>query len=226
MTYLLINPITIWLKWYFNTKKLLFKERGKNLKIGYMSILKDVIIGNYNTFYDNITIYNSKINDFVYVGSGTSIRNTSIGKFCSIGPDVKIGLGEHPSHFISTFPAFFSTQKQSQITFADKNYFNETGKNIIGNDVWIGANVIILDNITIGDGAIIATGAVVTKNVEPYSIVGGVPAHRIKKRFTTEEISMLQSFKWWNKDILWLKKNFSSFNIPEVFFKTTIKDDF
>lgn len=166
-----------------------------------MSFLKNVIVGNYNTFYNDITISNSQINDFVYVGNNTAINNSTIGKFCSIGPEVKIGLGKHPSHYISSFPAFFSTHKQCQITFADKNYFKETGKIVIGNDVWIGSNATIMYDITIGDGAIIAAGSIVTKDIEPYSIVGGVPAHQIKKRFSPDEIILLEEFKWWDKDI-------------------------
>jgi len=223
MKYLLKNPITIWLKWYFETIILLSKERGKNLKIGYLTSLNDVLIGKYNTFYDNIIISSSTIGDFVYIGSNTKISNATIGKFCSIGPDVKIGLGKHPSHLISTFPAFFATRKQCQITFADKDYFEESGPIVVGNDVWIGADAIIMDDVTIGDGAIIAAGAVVTKNVEPYAIVGGVPARLIKKRFAPDEIIKLQNFKWWDKDISWLTKNFRSFNYPDVFFENTIK---
>jgi len=75
----------------------------------------------------------------------------------------------HPVHFISTFPAFFSTRKQCQIVFADKNYLEEVGSIRIGNDVWIGSTVIILENIKIGDGAIIRAGALVTKDIEPYT---------------------------------------------------------
>lgn len=224
MKYLFINPITLWLKWYFQTKILLYKERGKNLKIGYLSKLNNVIIGNYNTFYDNISISNSTINDYVYVGDNTKITNATIGKYCSIGPDVRVGLGKHPSHLISTFPAFFAIRKQCQFTFTDKDYFKESGPIIVGNDVWIGANAIIMDDITIGDGAIIAAGAVITKNVEPYTIVGGVPAKLIRKRFTSEEIAKLQNFKWWEKDFDWLKCKFESFNFPDIFFKITIED--
>lgn len=218
MNLIMLNPFTLWLKWYIQTTKLLFKERGKNLKIGYMTKFVNVIFGNYNTLYDNITISNSKINDFVYIGSETKISNTIIGKFCSIGPDVKIGLGKHPTHLISTFPAFFSTRKQCQITFTDKDYYIETGKITIGNDVWIGANAIIMDDITIGNGAVIAAGAVVTKNVAPYEIVGGVPARLIKKRFADKEIENLLDFKWWEKDYSWLKQNSSLFNNSLQFF--------
>ena len=71
---------------------------------------------------------------------------------------------------------------------------------VIGNDVWIGYDAIIMAGVTIGDGAIIGTRAVVTKDVEPYSIVGGVPANEIRKRFSTDIIARLQELQWWNWD--------------------------
>jgi acetyltransferase-like isoleucine patch superfamily enzyme len=213
------NPVTLWILWYFRSRKLLIKNKNKSLYIGYMTDLFNVRIGKYNTFYSNVLIANSQIDDFVYVSERTRIINASIGKFCSIASDVRIGLTMHPTQFISTFPAFFSLGKQCQVTFATKNYFDENGKILIGNDTWIGANAIILDNVIIGDGAVIAAGSVVTKNVEPYSIVGGVPAKLIKKRFTDTEIENLLSLKWWNKDISWLKKNHDNFNNPQEFFK-------
>ncbi len=199
------NPITIWLYWLVRSRFILFKNRKKFLRLGYLTYVSNTKIGLYNTFYSHVSINNSEIDDFVYVASGTTILRTQIGRFCSIGPNVKIGLGLHPTNFISTHPAFYSTQKQCQITFADKNYFKELGKIIIGNDVWIGANVLILDNVSIGDGAIIAAGAVVTKDVEPYSVVGGLPARLIRMRFKYDEIQCLMGIEWWNRDIEWLK---------------------
>jgi len=219
MEHLLINPLTIWLIWFYRSRLIFLKNRKKHLKIGIMTRLDNVILGVYNTFYSNITIWNSTIGDYVYIADRTKISNTTIGKFCSIGPDVKIGLGMHPAGYISTFPAFFSTAKQCQTTFADKNYFNEIGRNEIGNDVWIGANVIILSNVKIGDGAIVGAGSVVTKDVEPYSIVGGIPAKPIRKRFADAQIKQLIDYKWWDRSIDWIKNNYSLFHKPENFFE-------
>jgi acetyltransferase-like isoleucine patch superfamily enzyme len=199
------------------------KNKNKNLKIGYLTKLSNVNFGMFNTFYSNVSIKKSKVGDYVYVANGTKISNADIGNFCSIGQDVKIGLGMHPTHLISTHPAFFSTRKQCQITFTNQNNFQEIGKCIIGNDVWIGSNSIILDNVNIGTGAIIAAGAVVTSNVEPYTIVGGVPAKEIKKRFEKEQIKILLQSEWWTKDILWLKNNSHLFNDPDQWFSTMKK---
>ncbi len=207
-------PFKIWLVWLIRSRKVLRQNKSKNLKIGYMTELTNVKVGDFNTFYNNIKLKNSQIGDFVYIADNTSIFNTKIGKYCSIGPNVKVGLGMHPTNYISTFPAFFSTKKQCQISFTDKDLFNELGSNIIGNDVWIGSNAIILDNISIGDGAIIAAGSVVTKNVEPYTIVAGVPAKAIRKRFSDEKIDELLKLKWWDKDIDWLKTNIQLFQQP------------
>ncbi len=190
-----------------------------------MTQLHNVNLGEYNTFYNSISVSNSIIGDYVYVADRTKIINSSIGKFCSIGPDVKIGLGMHPTNFLSTFPGFFSTSRQCQISFTDKGCFQEVGKNKIGNDVWIGANAIILDNISIGDGAVIGAGAVVTKDVESYSIVGGIPARLIKKRFTDDQIQKLLKLQWWNSDIEWIKQNAVLFNKPHDFLKIIWKDE-
>jgi acetyltransferase-like isoleucine patch superfamily enzyme len=195
-----------------------FKNRSRHIKIHFQARIQNSKLGLFNTINSNAEIINCKIDDFVYVSSGTKISNTTIGKFCSIGPDCKIGLGMHPTDYISTFPAFFSTKNQCQISFVKKDEFRETKKITIGNDVWIGANAIILDGIVVGDGAIIAAAAVVTKNVDPFSIVAGVPAKEIKKRFTTEEINKLIKIKWWEKDLSWLKCNALLFKSKSQFF--------
>ena len=137
------------------------------------------------------------------------IYNATIGKFSSIASFVKIGLGIHPTKdFVSTHYAFYSNKKKLTKTFSDKNYIEENKNVSIGNDVWIGANAIILDGITISDGAIIGAGAVVTKDVPPYAIVGGVPAKIIRYRFDEDTIKKLLEISWWDFPITWLEKNY------------------
>mgnify|MGYP003433536116 FL=1 len=109
----------------------------------------------------------AEIGEYTY-GHNVTIHHAKIGKYCSIGPDVKIGLDEHPLDKTSTHPKFYDAIAQK--------------KAIINDHVWIGANCVILGGVTIGEHAVIAAGAVVSKNVDAYTIVGGVPAVFIKNR--------------------------------------------
>lgn len=214
------NPITLWLKRTIVNKRLEIQYKQRSLKIGYMAIVDKCTFGNYNVIGEYASLSNVEIKDMSYVAPKTSIKNTSIGKYCSIGIGSIIGLGKHPSRkFVSTHPVFYSILKQSQLSFVDKNDFQEFEKIEIGNDVWIGANVIIMDGVKIGDGAIVAAGSVVVKDVPPYAIVGEIPARIIKFRFTEKEIECLLTIRWWEKDIEWLQKNQKYFLDIEEFMK-------
>ena len=149
-----------------------------------------------------------------YVSESSCLVNTSVGKYCAIGPFVHIVNGRHPTRkFVSIHPAFYSTGMQSGITYVSENRFTEfeyvdSKEEIfvcIGNDVWIGDGVSIMDGVTIADGTIIGAGAVVTKDTEPYSIVGGNPAKLIRYRFSEENIDFLLKLQWWNRDGEWIK---------------------
>lgn len=197
-----------------------FIYRRQHLKIGYMSYIKNSQFSEFNTLHDNVQLVNSRLGKMTYIASGSTVQNTSIGAFCSIGPGCRIGLGTHPTKdYVSTHPAFFSASKQSQVTFADHDYFIEHQNISIGNDVWIGANVIIIDGVTIGNGAIIAAGAVVAKDIPPFAIAGGIPAKVIRFRFDPTQIEAIQKSKWWENEIQNLRQNFKQFHHIDIFLK-------
>lgn len=149
-----------------------------------------------------------------YVGPNCNI-NGKIGRYSCIASNVCVIQGRHPvDTFVSIHPIFYSTQKQNGYTFVDKEFFEEFKYAdeerhcvLIGNDVWIGSGVMLMSGVKIGDGAIIAAGSVVTKDVEPYSIVGGVPAKKIRLRFEQNQIDYLRKIEWWNQSEDWIRKN-------------------
>ena len=203
----------------------LLKNNKKKLQIGHKTIIgiRSVfeghnVVGN-NTFFVGNMGYGTYMGDYCEVSA-------DIGRYCSIGRNVRTVQGFHPtSEWVSTHPAFYSTEKQAgfsyveQRKYAEVRYADKANKLAvkIGNDTWIGDNVIILAGVSIGDGAIIATGAVVTKDVSPYSVVGGIPAKVIKYRFTEDTIRKLLDIQWWNKSETWIKDHIDSFKNAEEF---------
>ncbi|MBU5310962.1 CatB-related O-acetyltransferase [Tissierella carlieri] len=123
-----------------------------------------------------------------------------IGKFCSIacGTQFVMGTANHRINSITTYPFNVFGGAWEENTPPHLSQLPYKGDTIIGNDVWIGRECVIMPGVKVGDGSIIATRSVVTKNIEPYSIVGGNPAHFIKKRFDDEFIELLLKIKWWD----------------------------
>ena len=153
------------------------------------------------------TMYNDFVNDprdfeknnvlYRYPINGDKLK---VGKFCSIARGAKFLFtsANHTMHSISTYPfPIFFEEWGLDVTNITSAWDNK-GDIVIGNDVWIGYEAIVLSGVTIGDGAIIGTRAVVTKDVPPYTIVGGIPAKTIRKRFSDEVISKLLELQWWN----------------------------
>lgn len=163
------------------------------------------------------TFLNGHLGKYSYIGMNCTIIG-EVGKFTSISPGVKCIVASHPTDLISTSPSFYSKQKSNLISFYKGKEELVSDKPVtIGNDVWIGEDVLIRGGVKIGDGAIIGMGAVVTKDVEPYTIVGGCPAKVIKKRFDEKTIDFLMNFKWWDKDEKFLKENSELFLDPKKF---------
>lgn len=178
---------------------------NKKIQVHYTVKIKGSNFAGNNRLYRFVQLFNSALGRFTYIGESSIVNNASIGSFCSIGPNVKIGLGIHPTNLVSTSPVFYSPPRIFNISFTNQQLFQEYRQSIIGNDVWIGANAVILDGVEIGNGAVIAAGAVVVDDVPPYSIYGGVPAKQIRKRFDDATIDELENYEWWKLSISELK---------------------
>lgn len=165
------------------------------------------VITNPNIMVGDFTMYNDFVNDPTLFEKNNVLYHypinhdkLQIGKFCSIACGAKFlfNSANHTLSSLSTypFPLFFEEWglEKKDVT----NAWDNKGDIVIGNDVWIGYEAVVLAGVTIGDGAIIGTRAVVTKDVPPYTIVGGVPAKPIKKRFPEDIISALLDIQWWN----------------------------
>lgn len=165
------------------------------------------IIANPNISVGEFTMYNDFVNDPMQFERNNVLYQYPInhdkliiGKFCSIACGAKFifNSANHTLSSVSTypFPIFFEEWGLNikDVTTA----WDNKGDIIIGNDVWIGYEAVIMAGVTIGDGAIIGTRAVVTKDVPPYTIVGGVPAKPIRKRFDNETLEELLKIRWWD----------------------------
>ncbi len=153
------------------------------------------------------------IGSFTYFGQACKLYNiNTIGRYCSFGQEILIGAGPHPTDWLSTSTLFyrkrtpFKSPEISAFCEAQKVDFIESRRGVsIGNDVWIGSRAIILSDVQIGHGAVIGAGAVVTKDVEPYAIVAGVPARTLRHRFDAATIARLLQSSWWTVKPLLLK---------------------
>ena len=180
----------------------IYPRTGDNQTVYLNAVIKDpqIEVGDY-------TIYNDFVADPLLFEKNNVLyhypihkEKLIIGKFCSIACGMKFlfNCANHTQKSLSTytFPLFYEEWEleKSNITTA----WDNKGDIVIGNDVWIGYEAVIMAGVHIGDGAIIAARAVVTKDVPPYTIVGGTPAIEIRKRFDAEVIQQLLMLKWWN----------------------------
>ena len=200
-------------------KNRMYKRRFPNSTI-YKNVRIDIksFVGINSVLFSNTSLIESIIGRYTYVQKYSSIYNTEIGNYCSIASSVSIGLASHPTDFISTSPVFYDNlQPLPDFFIQNKTYSDVLPRTYIGSDVWIGQSVMIKAGLTIGTGSIIGAGSIVTKDVQPYSIVAGVPSRTIKMRFPDKLIFELLESKWWEEDPNLLKTLSSSFTNPKEF---------
>ena len=183
---------------------------GDKVKVGDFGRIENSTFGKNVDLQRFSLIYHSELGDYSYVGRNFTAWHCKIGKFCSISWNVSIGGANHDYNRITQHAFLYA--KQFGLLEGEPLYNRFTTKCVIGNDVWIGCNAVICRDVTIGDGAVIAAGAIVTKDVEPYTIVAGVPAKIVKRRCSKDLAERLIATKWWNLNPSLIKENLSVFN--------------
>lgn len=153
------------------------------LKYGLIFFLKDVKVGKGNRLEKGLIISKSRLGSYNYVGHFSIMDRVQIGSYCSVASHVTIGGAEHSVDNVSTSFQLFS-QSNNAIT-------------VVEDDVWIGAKATIRRGVKIGRGAVVGAGAVVLNDVEPYSVVVGVPAKHIRYRFDEAKIKLIENSRYW-----------------------------
>ena len=157
-------------------------------------------LGRYTEIAERCRISETRLGDYSYVMQDCGIWATDIGKFVNIAAAVRINATNHPTwratlhHFTYRAGDYFDGE-ENEVDFFEWRRSNAV---TIGHDVWIGHGATILPGVTIGDGAVVGAGAVVSRDIEPYTIVGGVPARVIRRRFSETVAERMQALAWWD----------------------------
>lgn len=174
-----------------------FESPFRGITLDKQIINPNIVVGRYS-YYSGYYHGHSFEDCARYLLPDKGVDRLLIGSFCSIGSGVAFimaGNQGHRNDWISTFPFYWMSEVPA--FEGAENGFSPAGDTVVGNDVWIGSEAIVLSGVKIGDGAVIGTRAVVTRDVEPYTIVAGNPAKEIRKRFSRRHIELLLELRWW-----------------------------
>lgn len=197
------------MKQFFKNLKLIFFEKLEIKKNTSSTDVKKSPFTNVEIMPSSLLSGENKIGEYTYVGFNCIITQSTIGRYCSIANNVSIGIGEHKINRVSTNSIFY---KDPFKTLTEKEC-------IIGNDVWIGSNVIIRRGVTVGNGSIIGSNSFVNKDVKPFEIVAGSPAKHIKMRFPEEQINLINNSDWWDEDLAEAKEKIKKLELTDLFEK-------
>lgn len=166
------------------------------------AVIKNATLGRFTEIYERCSIEDAEVGDYSYVVRDSEIWCATIGKFVNIASHARINAPNHPTWRATLHHFTYRAENYWPDAEAEEQFFNWRRENrvVIGHDVWIGHGATVLPGVTVGNGAVIGAGAVVSRDVQPYTIVGGVPATLIRERFDAATGARLDRLAWWDWD--------------------------